>query len=248
MTTIGLIKYCRRIILGLLLVCIPLNSAYAVIRIGAIFFDPPLVLSASQGFNIALSNRLCQGIGQQCEIVQMDWRKLFPALDNNEIDVIMGVYITPARQQHYIFSLPYMLSQGRFMTLTDNKLTSVAQLKGQSVGLLTEEAGTGVFHQYVQQAYGNFFQVSDYNDIEDLLSALMNKSVTAIIIPDPVTNYWIQNSDNRFATLGPVFTLGLGSGIMALPQNQPLIDSINQELKNMENNGDYLSIYRMYFQ
>lgn len=243
----GIITICRQMLSGIvLLLC--LNSSFATIRVGAIFFDPPLVLSASQGFNITLANRICQGMGQQCEIVQMEWKKLFPALDNSEIDMIMGVYITQSRQQKYIFSLPYMLSQGRFLTLSSNHITDVDQLKGLKVGLLTEEADTGVFHQYVQQTYNNLFQVSDYDNVEDLLAALISKSVSAVILPHSVTNYWMQSSDGRFAAIGPVFNLGQGSAIMALPQNQPLINSINQALKSMEDNGDYLSIYRMYFQ
>jgi len=222
-------------------------SVFADIKVGIIFFDPPLVVSPNQGFNVDLMKQICTGMKQNCQMVPKQWYELFPALNNREVDIIMGAFISPERAKNYIFSLPYMLSKGQFITLKDSGLTSLEQLKGKKVGLIKEETNSGIFHDYVQANFYNQFQVLDYDDVEDLMTALNNKTIDAAMMFNITAGYWIQNSDNTFVTLGSSFTIGEGEAIMALPDNIQLINMINQQIKQMENDGVYLNLYQRYF-
>lgn len=222
------------------------STAFAL-KIGVVFFDPPLVYNVNQGFNIEIINRLCRGINQTCDIQLMKLNEAFPSLDNKLIDAFVGVFITPQRQQKYIFTLPYLLSQGRFMALANTKLTSVEQLKGKKVGIVAEEAGGGVFHDYIAATYPNSFDLVNFTDVQDILTALINGSIDAAVIHNTAVDYWVQNSAGKFSTVGPLFSVGAGESIMALPANQALIDGFNVQIKQIEANGEYLNFYNTYF-
>ncbi|WP_155831630.1 transporter substrate-binding domain-containing protein, partial [Legionella oakridgensis] len=104
-----------------------------VIKVGTMIFYPPFVMSVNQGFDVDLIQSLCRRTNLQCQMVPMDFNKIFGALDSGAIDVaIGGIVITPERLNRYIFTTPYLLSKGEFLTLQDNNLQSITGLKGKS--------------------------------------------------------------------------------------------------------------------
>lgn len=225
-----------------------LPSVYAKLKIGVVFFDPPLVVSRSQGFNINLAHKICHGLREECIIVPMEWPDLFVALNKREIDIQLGVYITPERAKHYIFSLPYKSSSGRFMTLTANRLTAINQLKGAKVGKLKEEKGSGVFNRYIEDIFDELFGVANFDDMETLILALTQQSVQAILVHSSAAEYWVEHSGGKFSMLGAPFPLGAGYAIMALPDKQQLINRINTQLRILKANGEFAKIYHMYWE
>ncbi|MBA3537443.1 MAG: transporter substrate-binding domain-containing protein [Tatlockia sp.] len=231
---------------GLVYLLFP-SCVQAELKIGVMFFDPPLVMSPIQGFHIDLANKICEGLQEKCIIRPMEWSQLFIALNKGELDLVMGVFYTPQRAQNHIFSIPYMTSRGRFIVLSANKITAFSQLKGRKLGTLKEEINTGVFASYIQAHYLNYFNVIDYKDIGILLTALANNSTKAALIHARAVNYWVANSSGIFTPLGPAFKLGDGYTIMALPAKQELIDNINKQLNKILSNGDFAKIYNTYF-
>lgn len=219
----------------------------AAIRVGVMLFDPPMVISATQGFHVDLANKLCEGLHEQCIIKPMEWDKLFVALDKKEIDLQMGVFITLKRAKHYLFSIPYMPSNGRFITLTENNITSLDQLKGQKVGTLQEEDSSGIFRSYIRANHLDSFKMVDYEDLESLLNSLVKGSTKAALAHSTSVDYWVANSSGNFSPVGPAFPLGNGYSIMALPENKELIDNINVQIQKIKANGDYEKIYNTYF-
>lgn len=222
------------------------SPVYSAIKIGTVFFEPPFVTSINQGFNIDLIHALCHEMKESCQILPMDFNKLFSALDNGEIDLAFGVYVSENRENRYIFSLPYMVSRIQFLVLKNQGITSLSQLKGTKVGLIKEEEG-GIVYEYLVVNYGNAVTAVNYDDMEDLITALNNREISAALVHRPTAQYWVQNSDNLFSFLGQPVTLGDGVAVMALPQNAALIQKINQAMQVLENNNQYLNLYRTYF-
>lgn len=222
-------------------------SAEAQLKIGVMFYDPPLVMSSIQGFHVDLANRICKGLNETCTIIPMEWSKLFPALDKGEIDLIMGVFSTLERAEKYIFSIPYMISRAQFMVRTADKITNFDELKGTKLGILLEEVGSGVFSGYLKAHYLNFFKIIEYKDINQIVTALDNKSVKAAFFHEKAINYWVQNSSGIFKTIGPAVKVGEGYTIMALPVRQDLINNVNQQILQIKASGDFAKIYSIYF-
>ena len=221
-------------------------TTQAALKIGVLFFDPPLVISASQGFHVDLAKKICEGLKQECIIKPMKWEQLFIALDKGTIDLQMGVYVTPERAKKYIFTIPYMVSKGRIFALTENKLTRMSQLQGKKFGTLKEENDTGVFQSYIQKTYPNLFNVVEFDDISSLLTALANNSIKAALMHAVAVNYWIANSSGEFSPIGDSFLLGGGYTMMALPSNQALVNAVNAQLKYIVANKEYEAIHSMY--
>lgn len=222
-------------------------TAQADLKIGLVFYDPPLVISVNQGFNVDFANSICRGLQEKCFIIPMVWNELFGLLDKGEIDLILGAFITPKRAQKYLFSIPYMASNGRMIILRDSKLSNVEQLKGLNVGVVKEEAESGVFYNYIRANFLNVFNVTTFADIETILSAVMNKTVQAGIMHQTAVDYWIANSNHIFSPLGKVFPVGNGYGILALPNRQDLINKVNQQIQLIKSNGEFAKIYKTYF-
>lgn len=223
------------------------NPSQAKLTIGVTFFDPPFVYSSDQGFNIDLAQAICKGMNQECVIRPMLWNKLFLAVDKGDIDVLMGAYITPERAKKYQFTIPYMLSQGCFVTLTSNHLDFIQQLHGLKIGIVQEEKNSGVFHNFVDFHYPGLFKLVDYKDLPSLLKALSQKSISAAVVHNHAVDYWVNSSNGLLTTVGPIFNIGEGIGLLTLPRNVTLITQMNKQLIRLQNNGDYLKIYNKYF-
>lgn len=240
-----------RIRLGTFLLCISMHASplYATIKVGTEFFFPPFVMSPTNGFDIGLMQTLCQRLDEDCQFVFMSFHELFKALDKGQIDLAVGgIAITLARLDKYIFSLPYKDSQGQFLILAKSKIKSISDLNGKKVGVIREEEEDGgVAHQYLVQNYNKNFNIIKYNNMEDLISALSSADIPAAFLHRSTDVYWMQHSANKFRTLGGKIVIGQGFGIMALPKNAALIERINQQLKGMEKDNSYLTLYKNYF-
>lgn len=220
----------------------------ATIKIGTLFFNPPFVLSLNEGFDIDFSRLICKSLQQECVLIPMDFDAFFPALDSGKIDIaIGGISIPTNAQSKYIYSLPYMLCKRQFMILKDSAINSIEDLDGTTVGSIKGDEKESLSYNYLSIAYPGKFQVKLYDDIEDLVTALSSKEISAAFMHRSSVNYWIENGGDQFKSLGKVFTLGDGIGIMALPKNQLLIQQINGVLQTLEKDNGYLTLYSTYF-
>lgn len=231
-----------------LLLSITTYSAHADIRVGTVFLYPPFVMSSNQGFDIEFIRLLCQRMNTPCTFVPMDFNQLFTALDNGSIDIaVSGLVISEVREQKYIFSLPYMLSKGQFLISKNNNVDSLDDLKGQKIGVIRGGQDDGVFMGYLKANYPGFFEPVRFDDIEDLITALSSKSISAAFVHESTALYWEQNGGGQFKTLGNPTIVGDGIAIMASPQKAALIQQFNQQIQATEQDGSYLSLYKTYF-
>lgn len=233
---------------GLLLCFYSFNPSYAELRIGTLFFDPPFVLSTTQGFDIELIRLICTNLHEQCTLIPMDLHHLFTALSEKKIDIaIGGIAISSIHEPKYIFSLPYMLSKGQFLALKDSPINSVADLKESTVGVITGETADGVSATYLRRTYGNNINIEEFDDIEDLITALNSGDIVAALMHRSSVVYWVQNGGGQFKALGEAAMVGDGIGIMALKGNEALISRINEALKTIESSKSYINLYNTYF-
>lgn len=91
------------------------------------------------GFDIDVSNDLCQRMKVECEIVAQDWDGIIPALNAEKYDAIVAaMVITPKRLEVVDFTIPYALGARSFITL---KSSPLAQIKAdETVYSLADDA------------------------------------------------------------------------------------------------------------
>lgn len=222
------------------------TPTYADIRVGTVFFYPPFVLGPIQGFDIDLLRDLCERMKQNCPLYPMEYNKLFSALSEDKIDIVIAaIIITPSRRQRFIFSLPYMLSTGQFLVRKNDPIKTTDELQNKKIGLVFGDRS--LFYAYLSNTYDNEIEITLYNDMEDVINALNNGEIAATLLPEETAEYWEENGGNLFRKLGKSFMIGDGMAIMAMPKNAPLIQEINTQLQAMEKDNAYLNLYHTYF-
>lgn len=232
----------------------PLSTYSASLKVGTVLFDPPYVISLSQGFEIDLIHLLCQRMQRECDLVTMDYFSLFIALNAGQIDLAIDgidLYISPnPLNEGFIFSDPYLLSEGQFLATKQAGIASIAALpKGSQIGLVQEREPVtqGIFYNAFTKKYGSQFNVKLFNDLDSLIVALRDGKIDAAFVDNNEARYWLLNGGDNFIVLGKPVKVADGIGIMTIPANSNLIQQINQQLQNIEQDKEYIGLYNTYF-
>ncbi len=217
------------------------------LTIGIVAHDPPFSMSADKnhffGFDIELMTELCKQIKTQCQLKPMQFDALFTDLNAGKIDLaIAAITITNERQYAFLFSLPYLASDARFVTTKNNSITSLKTLNNKTIGIIKGS----LFKQLITQKFKTN-TIKEYPSTNQLINALNQQEVDALLMDDFSADYWIANNNTLFKGLGKPFPVGIGYGIMAKMDSTALINQINKALKHIEKNGFYLSLYQKYF-
>ncbi|CEK10574.1 transporter substrate-binding domain-containing protein [Legionella hackeliae] len=221
-----------------------LPKIHATINVGIPYYNPPFVLNQDEGFDIAIMRTICTRLKENCVFYPMLFHKLYAALDKGEIDIAVGgITISEARKTHYLFSLPYMASNGKFLTLKNTTIQTTDDLATKKVGALRGSD----YEEFLANTYGLKFQIVPYSAATSMMDALNRGDIDAVFLDDVAVNFWCMQSDGLFTSLGDREIIGSGFAIMTTPQNSAIIQSINKILMQMESDGTYKSIYNSYF-
>jgi ABC-type amino acid transport substrate-binding protein len=219
------------------------------ITIGALPFNPPFEMRADSenhlyGFDIDIMNGICSRMKAKCKFIPMHFDDLFKNLLKGKIDLAMsGITITGFRKKQFIFSLPYMLSYGRLLTLRDSSIYKFSDVPGKVLGV---EKGT-MFKTVAKKLFPKDVTIKEYELMSDLIDALHRGKVDVVLIDNPAAIYWLVQNSDEFQLIGKKIRLGIGIGIMSIKKNLPLIRSINKNLLKMEADGSYEEIYKRYY-
>jgi ABC-type amino acid transport substrate-binding protein len=220
------------------------GTVNASLVIGIPYFKPPYVINQYQGFDVDLMKAICKGLNETCTFEPMEFDKLYAALDNGKIDLAIGaITISEERLKYYIFSLPYKISKGDFVVLKSSDIRSVHQLDGKKVGAIWASD----FEDFLDEHPDLDIQEEFYEEPLPLIAALDDHQVDAVFIDLDEVKYWLKQSDTPLVPLGHPIKFGDGFGIMALPKNKALVESVNGVLMQIQSNGVYDKLYTDYF-
>ncbi|KTC85177.1 transporter substrate-binding domain-containing protein [Legionella brunensis] len=217
------------------------------INIGVANDGPPFEIpednkSHLSGFEVDLMQEICRRAQFKCLFKTFTFPDLFNAILDNRIDLaIATISITPERQENFLFSLPYLPGSAQYVTNISNPIKTIDDIKGKNVGI---EKGS-IFKAWVMSQLGHTTQVQEYKNLAEVLQALNDGKVDAILLDSGKVQYWVANNSDLFRPVGnPMST---GYGIMANKTQVELINTINKYLIQLENDGTYLKLYQRYF-
>ncbi|WP_419418869.1 transporter substrate-binding domain-containing protein [Legionella sp. D16C41] len=227
------------------------STAYAVVKIGTLQFDPPFVTTdnhfVSNGFDIDLMKNICTELSWQCEFVTYnEYDKLVDALIDHHIDyAISGIVIIPLKDNRLLFSLPYLLSAGTFLTLKKNTdINDLASLKDKKIGVLD---GRGYGEYLKQNADLLKINVVDYHNYMDLFNDLYDGKVDAIFMNNYTGLYLLHRYPNYVKLVNTSIRFADGIGILSRADNKENIDKINALLNKFESDGTFIKLYNYNF-
>jgi len=109
----------------------------------------------ANGYDVMTAKAICESIGCDLEIVQLDWDSLIPAVQSGTVDaVIAGQSMTAERMESVDFAGPYLYASIVCLTKKDSAFasaTSIADLKG---GVCTSQMGTIWYDSCLPQIEG----------------------------------------------------------------------------------------------
>lgn len=177
-------------------------------------------------------------------IKPMSFNMAAQTVANGQADgIIAGMSITAEREKIYDVSTPYFKTGVVFAVAKNSKIKSYADLKGKKVALKTGTAAAD-YALTLQKKYG--FNVTYFNDSNIMYNDVVAGNSVACFEDQPVMRYAIKTGlklkipDQKLGNAGNYgFFVKKGA-------NAKLLNSFNQGLQKLQDNGKYDEIVARY--
>lgn len=209
-------------------------------------FPPFESLSADgsvEGIEIEILNLICDKLGVELEINQMDFDSVLPGVQAGKYDVgVSGISVTEKRQKNVLFTDPYCLAAQAIVVTDGSDITCKADLEGKKVSVQT---GTTAETFCMENGY----DVSSFAANSDAQTALTSGKVDAWVIDDLTAADMVKvyNEaggsklvilDEAMTTEPYAFAFSFGS--------EDLVEEINSILSELLADGTIASIFEKY--
>lgn len=95
------------------------------------------------GYDVMMAKKIAEALGQDIQIVKLDWDSLIPAIMSGDVDcAIAGQSITAERSQQVDFSDPYYYASIITLVKKDSPYASAASVADLSGAVCTSQLGT----------------------------------------------------------------------------------------------------------
>ncbi|GKZ12746.1 transporter substrate-binding domain-containing protein [Haladaptatus sp. T7] len=215
------------------------------------------------GFDVDIANAVFEGqLDRNYEFVQTSFDTIIPSLNNGNFRVIMSAMtITPERSKQVDFSDPYFTAYQTVLILKNSDITSLQDLKGETVAVQKGTTGEAAAQDLKKQFNGDL-TIDSYDQIPGAFSALGNNQAAAVINDNTVNAEFAQQNDNVTFLKGegaaqeqgkenapPYLTLTVEEyGIAFRKNDDQLKNQVNDALSTIRDNGTYDELYNKYFQ
>lgn len=198
---------------------------------------------AVEGIEIDIMNLLCQDLGVELKIEQMDFDSVLPGIQAGKYDVgVSGISVTDQRKKNVLFTDPYCLAAQAIVVTKDSPIKSKADLAGKTVSVQT---GTTAESFCMAEGYN----VNSYQANSDAENAVLQGKVDAWVIDDLTAADMVKvyNADNgeeliilpdAMTTEPYAFALKFGS--------EELVETLNASLKKLVEDGTIAEIFKKY--
>jgi polar amino acid transport system substrate-binding protein len=195
------------------------------------------------GFDVEIMDEIASRIGLETEYVDSPFDTIFTDLANGQFDVVIsGATITPEREQEVDFSDPYFRSLQALVVLEDSGIGSFEDL-GQGDSVSVQSGTTGeIWAEDNLEANG--VEIRAFPEYPPVYNALEAGQVDGVVYDESSA---IPETFNRPGT-EVVDTVDTNEfyGIAVDPNNDELLDAVNQALQEMIEDGTYEEIYENY--
>lgn len=202
------------------------------------------------GFDIDITNALCDEMGKSCELVQTEWDGIIPALTEGKCDsIIASMSITEERKQRVDFTDKYYLTPAKFIARKDAGLTDTPEgLKGKVVGVQR-----GTIHQDYMESEFPEVELKLYGTQDEAYLDLQAGRIDAVMADSVAMDYGFLRTEQGkdFAFFGrdhydPKYH-GIGAGIAIRKGEDDLREAFNAAIDAIRDKGIYDEIANEYF-
>ena len=218
-----------------------------VLKVGAYPNNPPFEYKtparAFEGFEIDVTKEVATRLGMTTDIADYGFQALFAGIASKRIDIALSsITITPERLKTVAFTQPYYDSDAGVAAKTDSSISSIADLKGKTIGVLS--GSTGEKWAKENAAADGFRAIKGYNSQQDMFLDLGNGRTDAVVSDIPGMQY-LFIKQKGFGVKARIQT-GEQYGLMMAKDN-PLFDKVNNAISDMKKDGTLAKLHKKWF-
>lgn len=210
------------------------------------------------GFDVDIIHALCAQMHANCQLVQISWDGLIPALQAQKIDAIVAsVAITAERKQKVAFTEKYYNSPRRLVVSKNSPIkdATTEDLKGKRVGVQRGTLADKYANAYWVPAGVQLVRYPTQDEVFlDLRSGRIDAALqdateaySAFLSKPEGTNFKFVGAPITGTTPEQKVLLGEGYGIPVRKSDDDLRIQLNQAIDAIRANGTYQAIEKKYF-
>ena len=248
----------RAAVLGLLSLAVlasgPADAQDADIKIGTEGTYAPFSYYTADGkltgFDVDLTQALCDAAKIRCEFVTLEYEGMVEALQQKKIDAVSGgMPITEKRKKVVAFTDPIRTSDKRFVTCKPDQFQDISPeaLKSHVIGT---QSGTSSGDYFNAHYAGSDIRL--YKSMDEAFQDLAAGRLELAMATEPVGYSFINTPAGKgCGFVGPRLKdeklFGSGTGIALRKGDEDLRKSFNEALRAVRDNGTYETINKKYF-
>ncbi|MBR2047467.1 MAG: transporter substrate-binding domain-containing protein [Oscillospiraceae bacterium] len=192
------------------------------------------------GIEIEIMELICQELGVELVIEQMNFDSVLPGVQAGKYDVgVSGISVTPDREKNTLFTDPYCLAAQAIVVLNGSPITCKADLEGKTIAV---QSGT------TAEAYAleNGYTFNPYAANTDAQEALLAGKVDAWVIDDLTAAEMVA----LYNEANPGALVVLGEAMTTEPYafafkqgNDELVNAINEIINKLVADGTVAEIF-----
>lgn len=194
------------------------------------------------GYDVEIVTAVAEELGVEAEFEETQWDAMFAGLDSARFDVIANqVSITEEREQSYLFSAPYTVSNGVIVTLAENdEISSFEDLEGAT----TAQSLTSNWNELARESGAEVEAVEGWAQAVALLEqgrvdATINDKLTYLDYQETVGNENIKIAAETEEQSQSALTFRQGS--------ESLVEAVDEALATLAEDGTLTEISEKYF-
>ncbi|RNF39673.1 transporter substrate-binding domain-containing protein [Planococcus salinus] len=193
------------------------------------------------GFDIDIGNAIAEEMGLEPNPVTTPFQTIIQGLTSNRYDAILGsMAITNERAEQVAFSDPYYYSGGVIFVREGNtEIQSKEDLEGATIGVVGQST-----YDTAAQEYTENIQYYD-SDVVALQDLEIEGRLDAVITAD-VVGFEAQNAGLEIEMVGENLWIEQAA-IAVRPEDEALLEAINEALDTIIENGTYDEISQKWF-
>ena len=198
------------------------------------------------GIDAEVAAAICEKLGYELEIVDMDFDAIIPAVTTGKIDFGMaGMTVTEERMQSVDFTTSYATGVQVVIVKEDSEITSVDDLfaEGANHKIGVQQGTTGDLYCSWDIEDEGLGSVERYKNGTDAMLALTSGKVDCVVIDnEPAKNYIAANEGLKILDT----EYAVEDYAIALAKNSELTEKINAALEELIADGTVQAIIDKY--
>lgn len=196
------------------------------------------------GFDVDITNALCEEMQVKCEITAQDWEGIIPGLKAKKYDaIIAAMSVTPERAEQVDFTEPYFTNSLVFIATKDSSFDPSSAEAVNSSEIAAQRST--ISSQWLESNYPKT-NIKMYDTLNNAFLDLESNRVDAMISDKLPALEWLTKNNSTFEIKGSDIEIDDNFAI-AVRKQDALKQDINTALAAIKANGTYDRIKDKHF-